>query len=211
MYDNLENITIKKIKPIILIPLSVVLVIIAIPIAGLVLAIALAVLLLFIVITPILLMFILFIFLINYALLTVNKKIISKKIKPILKEAKHIYNIDILNFEHIVYYKNNHITSVKIPIRFKNISSAIKDFKEKTGSLDSDYLHSMVSKSNAIDYTKKKTGNIFFSTIYYNKHVRNNIHLYDLSGLDKEEIKSLYATELSDEQRFLINKKYSLD
>lgn len=204
MYDNLENITIKKAKPIIWIPLTILFLVISIPIYIILLAIA-------ILVAPPLLLLIIMTLIINQLMLMISRYIVRIKLKPIVEESKSIYNIDIIHAEHIIYYKNNNFTSIKIPIRFKNIPNAIKKFKEETGSLDNSFLKKIACKSTAINYLKRKKGNVFFSTINYNKEIKKNIHLYDLSSLDTDELKSLKTIDLSDEQKFLLYKKYCLD
>lgn len=202
MYDYSESITIKKINPIILL-LNIFIFLISIPIY-------LFALFIVVLITPILMLALLLVLTIDFILLAINKIILHIKLKPILLEAKSLYNINIIDIERIVYYKDNHFTSIKIPIRFKKLSNAIKEFKESTGSLDSDFLKKNLCKSTAINQLKNEKGNIFFSTIKNNKSIEENIHLYDLRKLDSNELKSLYTTNLSKEQKFILYKKYCL-
>lgn len=147
-------------------------------------------------------------YLLYLATIKFNKYQIKKKLYPIIKETSEIYNVNILQKERIIFTKKNVFASELIPDTLKNISKIAESFKEKAGSIDCSEFLSNRDKFTALTRLKTKKNNIFFSPLYTDAQLQNEIHLYDLTSLDEYEIRSILKMDLSDTQKFIIHKRY---
>lgn len=145
-----------------------------------------------------------------YSIQKFNTRKLKKKLKPIVKEAKKLYNVNLFESERITFYKNKNFTSVQIPDTFKNTSKIASSFKEKVGAIDCKDFFENRNKASALTILKLKGKNIFFSPLYNDKRLKKEIHLYDLSHLDEYEIKSILSMDISNTQKVLIYNRYYL-
>lgn len=145
-----------------------------------------------------------------YLIQKFNTRKLKKKLKPIIEEAKQLYNVNLFESERITFYKNKNFTSVQIPDTFKNTSKIASSFKEKVGTIDCKDFFEKRDKASALTYLKLKGKNIFFSPLYNDKTLKKEIHLYDLKHLDEYEIKSILSMDISNEQKILIYNRYHL-
>ena len=143
-----------------------------------------------------------------YILLLLNKRFFKIKLKPIIKEAKDFYNIDIIDDSFLTFYKKNKFTSVPMPGSLFELNNAANTFKEKVGCIDCDDFFNNRNDFNIINKIKLEKKHIFFSPLYKDKQFLSEIHLYNLSLLDNEELRSILSMDINDYQKAIIYNKF---
>lgn len=143
-----------------------------------------------------------------YMLLLLSKNFFKIKLKPIIKEAKDFYNINIIDDTFLTFYKKNKFTSVPMPSNIFELNNSANIFKEKVGCIDCDDFLNNRTDFNIINKIKLEKKHIFFSPLYKDKQFLSEIHLYNLSLLDEEEIRSILSMNISDSQKAVIYNKF---
>lgn len=158
--------------------------------------------------TPIVLSIVILCFLGFYILLLLNKNFFKIKLHPIIKEAKEFYNINIIDDTFLTFYKKNKFTSIPMPGNILELNNSANMFKEKVGCIDCDDFLNNRRDFNIINKIKLEKKHIFFSPLYKDKQFLSEIHLYNLSLLDEEEIRSILSMNISDYQKAVIYSKF---
>lgn len=141
-------------------------------------------------------------------LLLLSKVFLNIKLKPIIKEATEFYNINIIDDTFLTFHKENKFTSIPLPGNLLKLNNAANMFKEKVGCIDCDMFFNNRNDFNIINKIKLEKNHIFFSPLYKDKQFLSEIHLYNLSLLDKEEIQSILSMNINDYQKAVIYHKF---
>jgi len=141
-------------------------------------------------------------------LLLLSKIFLKIKLKPIIQEATEFYNINIIDDTFLTFHKENKFTSIPLPSNLLKLNNAANMFKEKVGCIDCDMFFNNRNDFNIINKIKLETNHIFFSPLYNDKQFLSEIHLYNLSLLDNEEIQSILSMNINDYQKAIIYQKF---